>query len=49
MEDNSLKMEEDFFAKGEIAAQLFQERKMDATAVICFNDEFALGLSLIHI
>ena len=44
MEDNSLKMEEDFFAKGEIAAQLFQERKMDATAVICFNDEFALGM-----
>lgn len=36
--------EEDFFGKGELAAQLFAERKIDATAVVAFNDEFALGM-----
>ncbi|BDF47328.1 LacI family DNA-binding transcriptional regulator [Eisenbergiella sp.] len=37
-------LEEDFFGKGELAAQLFVERKIDATAVVAFNDEFALGM-----
>ena len=36
-------MEEDFFGKGELAARLFAERRLDATAVVAFNDEFALG------
>ena len=36
--------EEDFFGKGELAAQRFAERKIDATAVVAFNDEFALGM-----
>ncbi|HJC56542.1 MAG TPA: LacI family transcriptional regulator [Candidatus Eisenbergiella intestinipullorum] len=35
---------EDFFGKGKLAARLFLERKMDATAVVGFNDEFSLGL-----
>ena len=30
--------------KGKLAAQIFMERKLDATAVICFNDEFAIGM-----
>ena len=34
---------EDFFSKGRFAAQLFCERKCDATAVVCFNDEMAQG------
>lgn len=34
---------ESFFEKGELAAALFVERKLDATAVVCFNDEMALG------
>ena len=35
---------EDYFGKGKLAARLFLERKMDATAVVGFNDEFSLGL-----
>lgn len=36
-------MAESFFEKGELAAEIFQERKCNATAVLCFNDEMALG------
>ena len=36
--------EETFYDKGELAADIFWKRKLDATAVICFNDEFAIGL-----
>lgn len=41
---HSMYQEEDFFGKGKLAAQIFIERKLDATAVICFNDEFAIGM-----
>ena len=41
---HSMYQEEDFFGKGKLAAQIFMERKLDATAVICFNDEFAIGM-----
>lgn len=34
---------ESFFEKGELAADLYLEKNIDATAVICFNDEMALG------
>ena len=43
-EDGMKLMEEDFFGKGELAARLFAERRLDATAVVAFNDEFALGM-----
>lgn len=36
--------EEDFQSEGAQAAQRFVARRMDATAVICFNDSFALGM-----
>ncbi|RKI94053.1 LacI family transcriptional regulator [Parablautia intestinalis] len=32
-----------FFEKGLLAADIFHERSSDATAVLCFNDEVALG------
>lgn len=35
---------ENFFSKGMLAAQIFKERKLDATAIACFNDEMALGV-----
>ncbi len=38
-------IEESFYGKGEMAAQLFMERQLDATAVLCFNDLFAFGVS----
>lgn len=38
-----LKIPENFFEKGELGAEIFHERKTDATAVLCFNDEMALG------
>lgn len=41
---NSIHTEEDFFGKGKLAAQVFTERKLDATAIISFNDEFAIGM-----
>ncbi len=41
--ENDRTAEDDYFGKGELAAEVFLERKMDATAVICFNDEMALG------
>lgn len=37
-------VEESFYGKGEVAAQLFMERNLDATAVLCFNDVFAFGV-----
>lgn len=42
--ENCMHKEEDFFGKGKLAAQIFVERKLDATAVICFNDSFAIGM-----
>lgn len=34
---------ENYFEKGMLAAEIFLEQKCDATAVIAFNDEMALG------
>lgn len=34
---------EHFFEKGELGAEVFLERRCDATAVLIFNDEMALG------
>ena len=34
---------ESYYEKGELAADIFHERKNDATAVIGFNDEMTLG------
>ncbi|MGI6018530.1 MAG: LacI family DNA-binding transcriptional regulator [Marvinbryantia sp.] len=34
---------ENYFEKGMLAAELFAEQKCDATAVVAFNDEMALG------
>ena len=42
-EEKQVEVGEDFFYKGETAAKMFYERRLDATAVICFNDELALG------
>lgn len=42
--ENSMRREEDFFGKGKLGAEIFLERGLDATAVICFNDEFATGM-----
>ena len=36
--------EEDFFEYGLLVAKVFQERKLDATAIICFNDEMGFGV-----
>lgn len=36
-------IEETYFEKGELAAELFKERQSKATAAVCFNDEMALG------
>lgn len=43
LETDNLYIPEDFFGKGLLAAEVFEERRLDATAVICFNDEMALG------
>ncbi len=43
VESDVLYIPEDFFGKGMLAAEVFAERKLDATALICFNDEMALG------
>lgn len=32
-----------YFEKGEVAADLFVEKNLDATAIMCFNDEMTLG------
>lgn len=42
-EKGNIYIQENFFEKGMLAARLFLERESDATAVICFNDEVALG------
>lgn len=42
-ETDNLSIAESFFEKGEVAAEIFAEKKLDATAVVCFNDEMALG------
>lgn len=34
---------ENFFVKGEILARVFLKKNIDATAVVCFNDELAAG------
>ena len=34
---------EHYFEKGSLAADIFMERGLDATAVFCFNDEMAMG------
>lgn len=36
--------EEDFKSEGEKVAEIYFNRRGDATAIICFNDEFALGM-----
>lgn len=41
--EETLYIQETFFEKGILAAKLFAERKSDATAVLGFNDEIALG------
>lgn len=38
-----IRIADSFFEKGELAAEIFHERHLDATAVVCFNDETALG------
>ncbi len=39
----NLYIQETFFEKGMLGAKIFAERNSDATAVMCFNDEIALG------
>ncbi|MCC8104082.1 MAG: LacI family transcriptional regulator [Clostridiales bacterium] len=36
-------LEDNYFDKGKLAADVFQKRNRDATAVLCFNDEMAYG------
>lgn len=46
LEENSLdnlSVWESYYEKGILAADIFNERKIEATAVMCFNDEMALG------
>jgi LacI family repressor for deo operon, udp, cdd, tsx, nupC, and nupG len=43
-ERSRLSYEETFYDKGGLAADIFLGRKLDATAILCFNDEFATGL-----
>ncbi len=43
-QDTRFQYEEEFFLKGIIAAELFAKKRTDATAFICFNDEFAFGM-----
>lgn len=43
-ERSRLSHEETFYDKGGLAADIFLGRKLDATAILCFNDEFATGL-----
>ncbi len=42
-EKGDIQIPENFFEKGELGAEIFHERQTDATAVLCFNDEMALG------
>lgn len=43
-EKRAIEEPEDFYGKGILAARVFMERKLDATAILGFNDEFSLGL-----
>ena len=43
--ERALKQEEEnFFEHGRLAARLFLDRKLDATALVCFNDELGFGV-----
>lgn len=42
--DDEAAHEEYFFERGKIAAQVFRERALPCTAVLCFNDEVAAGM-----
>ncbi|MCR5272833.1 MAG: LacI family transcriptional regulator [Lachnospiraceae bacterium] len=42
-ESDSVLNEETYADKGRIAARIFLDRQLDATAVICFNDEYTIG------
>ena len=42
-DEELVKNEETYADKGKTAARIFLDRQLDATAVICFNDEYALG------
>jgi DNA-binding LacI/PurR family transcriptional regulator len=41
---NLLEIQEDFYGKGRLAAHIFMEKNLDATAILGFNDDFSLGL-----
>lgn len=41
--ENNLFISEDFYGRGILAAEIFAERRLDASVVICFNDEMAAG------
>ena len=43
--EDSMYIPESFFEKGLLAAEIFVERQLDATATLCFNDEMALGFA----
>lgn len=42
-QSSNYRIDDSFFEKGELGAHIFCERKLDATALITFNDEMALG------
>ena len=42
-EETNLRVPESYFSKGILAADIFLEKKLEVTVVICFNDEMALG------
>ncbi|WP_455619773.1 LacI family DNA-binding transcriptional regulator [Eisenbergiella sp.] len=44
MAESSIIVPEDFFGKGQLAAHIFVEKRLDATAILGFNDDFSLGL-----
>ncbi len=41
---SELKVKERFFEKGRVAARIFYQRQMDATALIGYNEEFTYGI-----
>ena len=43
--ENDFDIPESFYEKGMLAADIFKERQLDATAVLLFNDEMAIGFS----
>ena len=40
----SMFVQENYLEEGKYAAQVYLAKKSDATAILCFNDEFALGM-----